>query len=506
MASLWENSFIVCLIVRFWNAVCGKFSESLIGGLIAGLVRYFRSGALWRFLTGDFLTEERWTQSIAYHVLQWCLDLPCRFLARLGHFAPGGTLPRLFLWLCTPALGLMMLALLVIPQKQWNNMYSLIAVLGILALYLAASLGGTQRRLELRHVGAWPVLLMLIAFLSWVWSDSRSLGTRFLFFAVTCALLVLLLVSAADSERKLLWIVRLSAVGLAVCSLYALWQRHVGVEANGYFTDLSLNPDMPGRVFSFFENPNSFANILVFFAPLMLCMGLYAKSWPERIAFFAVFLLSGLALLMTYSRGGWLALAFAVFVLMLFVCPRWVPLIILAGLVILPFLPGNILNRLLTVFNFSDSSTYTRSYTYSAMVRIIGLNPIFGVGIGADSLRYSIKCAEVYKAEALFIHAHNIYMQIWAESGIFALIAFLGSMFGALRAGRRAFQKAADAPRLRGVVLGCICGLSGSLLFGLTDFAWSYPRVMVMFWFIFALLLAGTRLINSREAGTNNHE
>ena len=502
----WENSFIVCLILRFWNAVCAKFSESLIGRLIARLVAWFRSGALWRFLTGDFLTEERWTQSLAYHALQWCLDLPVRLLARIGRISPGGALPRFFGWLVAPALGLMMLALLVVPQKQWNNMYSLVAVAAILALYLAASLGGTARRLELRYIGAWPVLLFLIAFLSWFWSDSRALSTRFLFFAVTCALLVLLLVSAADTERKLLWIIRLSAVGLAVCSLYALWQRHVGVDANGYFTDLSLNPDMPGRVFSFFENPNSFANILVFFAPLMLCMGIYAKSWPERVAFLAVFLVSSLALLMTYSRGGWLALAFSIFVLMLFLCPRWVPLVILVGLLLVPLLPGNILNRLLTVFNFSDSSTYTRSYTYSGVLRIIGLFPIFGVGLGADSLRYSIKCAQVYKAEALFIHAHNIYLQIWAESGVFALLAFLGAMFGALRAGRRAFLKAADQPRLRGVVLGCVCGLSGSLLFGITDFAWSYPRVMVMFWFVYALLLAGTRLINTKEAGIEKHE
>ncbi len=58
MSHYWENSFIVCLIVRFWNAVCDKFSESLAGGLLARLVHAFRSGAIWRFLTGDFLTGE----------------------------------------------------------------------------------------------------------------------------------------------------------------------------------------------------------------------------------------------------------------------------------------------------------------------------------------------------------------------------------------------------------------------------------------------------------------
>ena len=137
------------------------------------------------------------------------------------------------------------------------------------------------------------------------------------------------------------------------------------------------------------------------------------------------------------------------------------------------------------------------------MLKIIGQHPIFGVGLGADSLRYAILCAGVYIADALFTHGHNIYLQIWAESGVFALIAFLGSMFFALRGGRRALRAQTDCPAspLRGVIVGTISGLSGALLFGITDYAWSYPRVMVLFWFLFALLLAGIRISNLKEAG-----
>lgn len=499
-----QNSFIFSLVVRFWNAVSEKFSESLAGRLVRALVHAFTSGAIWRFLTRDGVIGCTWGESRIYRAVQWCLDLPVRFLAWLGAKAPNGFMPRLFGALVCPALGLMMFLLLIIPQTRWNNLYSLIMVLAILALYLAASLSGTKHRLDLKAIGAWPFLFALIVVLSYFWSDSQALGTRFLFFAVTCMLLVLLIVSAVNTENKLIWLIRLSAVGLAIGCLYALYQNYVGVEADEVLTDLTLHSYMPGRVYSFFENPNSYANILVFFAPLMLCMSVYSKRPLERLAFLAIFLLCGLALLMTYSRGGWLALAFAIFVLMLLLCPRWVPLVILVCLAVVPFLPDSILMRLLSIFNFSDSSTYTRGYIYSAMLKIIGQHPVFGVGLGAESLRYSIKCAEVYAAEALFIHGHDIYLQIWAESGIFALIAFLGSMFFPMRCGSRALRKYRNPSPLRGVIAGCISGLSGSLLFGITDYAWSYPRVMVMFWFIFALLLAGLRITNHKEAGIPN--
>lgn len=496
-----QNSFFISLLIRFWDWVCARFQESLTAKLLSKLIQTFTAGRIWLFLTRNGVIGSGLQGSCLLRAVQWCLDLPVRLCARIGSKAPSGLLPRLFGALVVPALGVMMLLLFVIPQTSWNNLYSLVMVLCILALYLASSLSGQMRRLTLQPIGSWPCLFAIVVVLSWFWSDSPELGTRFLFFAITCMLLVLLVVSATDTERKLIWLVRFTALGLAICSLYACYQRYVGVAADGILTDLDLHAYMPGRVYSFFENPNSFANLLVFFAPLMLCMAVFSKKPLERVGFLAVFLLSGLALLMTFSRGGWLALAFAMFVLMLLLCPRWVPLVIIVGLLALPLLPDSILMRLLSIFNFSDSSTYTRGYIYSAMLKIIGQNPIFGVGLGAESLRYSVKCAGVYLAKALFIHGHNIYLQIWAESGIFALIAFLGSIFFSMRAGRRAIAERREITPLRGVIAGCISGLSGSLIFGITDYAWSYPRIMVMFWFLFALLLAATHITNNKEAG-----
>jgi putative inorganic carbon (HCO3(-)) transporter len=497
----YQNSFILSLIVRFWDAVTACFKNSLLYRLCCRIRDLFRDTLLMWLGSHEGTLSRSWEDSLFCHLVIWCMNLVPNLLhwlyTKAKVTADRSLLCRRvlpFLGRCTlPVLGVMMFALLIIPQQRWDNRYSLMAVVFALLLFWLSGANDREQRLGLREIGPWPVLFAFTICLSFLWSKQPSLSLRFLGFGVTCMILVVLLVSAVRNSKQLLGLIACCAAGLFLCCLYAFGQRLGGLEADEVLTDLSLNANMPGRVYSFFENPNSFANILVFFAPLMLTMAFFSPKVWYKLGFAVVFGLCCGALLMTYSRGGWLALAFALFILMLLLCPRWVPLLLVLGFVAVPFLPDSILSRFLTIFNTSDSSIYTRGYIYSAMVRIIGQNWFFGVGLGAEALKYAIECSGVYHASALFVHAHNIYMQIWAESGLFAILAFVCTMFLPMRAGTRRLRQGAT-PLLRGVIAGCISGLAGSLLFGVTDYAWSYPRVMVMFWFVFALLLAAVKL------------
>ena len=43
------------------------------------------------------------------------------------------------------------------------------------------------------------------------------------------------------------------------------------------------------------------------------------------------------------------------------------------------------------------------------------------------------------------------------------------------------------------VALGC-AALCGAMVCGLADYLWNYPRVMCIFWFVFALTIAGIKV------------
>ena len=386
--SILENSRIVRWIVHFWTFICRLYAESFLSVLIGGLVRVVRSGCIWRFLTHDGL-DRHWTDSGLCRLLQWLFDLPARFFAWLGRLAPGSRIASLCKTVLVPALGVMMFLLFTIPQEKWNNLYSLAMAAALCLLYFFISLSGEKHALNVRGVGVWPVLFFLLTAASWLWADERGQSTRFLFFAVTCALTVLLTVSAADTERKLMTVLRISTVGLAVCAIYALYQRATGVEVDELLTDLSIHADMPGRVFSFFENPNSFANLLVFFSPLMLSMAIHVKKPAERIAYLLVFLLCGLALVMTYSRGGWLAIVLAAAVFTFCCNKRLIPALFVVGLLALPLMPESVLIRLSTIGNKADSSTMHRIDIWRGVLALIGDHDRFltGIGLGPQTFR-----------------------------------------------------------------------------------------------------------------------
>ena len=304
------------------------------------------------------------------------------------------------------------------------------------------------------------------------------------------------MVTAVRSEEQLLHLVELAALGLLIAGVYAFCQRIIGVEASSSFTDLEANAGMPGRVFSFFWNPNAYANLLVLFTPLTLALTFAAKSWRQRALFALTTVVCAAALIMTYSRGGWLSLAFGVVVLMLLLCPKWVPALVIVGCCALPFLPANITNRLLTIFVGGDSSISSRNYIYSAMARLLKGHWLLGVGLGTNALKRGVLYYGVYQAHFPFVHAHNLVLEVWGESGIFAAISFVMAMFTTFRKGIQA-KKSAKTPLLRGIIAGGVAGLAGSMLFGLTDCTWVFPRNMMLFWALVAIIYCGIKLSKS---------
>lgn len=75
--------------------------------------------------------------------------------------------------------------------------------------------------------------------------------------------------------------VALAVLGLSVAALYGCYQSYIGVDIVASQQDMNLNQGMPGRVYSFFDNPNNFAEQLAMLLPLNLALFLNSRLAGE---------------------------------------------------------------------------------------------------------------------------------------------------------------------------------------------------------------------------------
>ena len=173
--------------------------------------------------------------------------------------------------------------------------------------------------------------------------------------------------------------------------------------------------------------------------------------------------------------------------------PKLIPLFIALCVLMVPFLPSTIWNRVLTIFNPADSSTASRIPLYQAALEVIKTSPVSGAGLGTAAVQDFIRDYNLYHAEAPFVHAHNFYLQVWIEAGVLGFVSFFGSMLWNIKRAAHTARHCVPSAARTITCAGC-AALCGAMVCGLADYLWNYPRVMCIFWFVFALTAAGVKV------------
>ena len=455
---LLENSLAGRLLLSLFYTLYRWYEGGLVCRFLRGLsrrwTRWFRGSALMDLLVRDGILPKAWRDSFFCGLAETVVNLPAAilhwiyrkgkplfdhsFFAQLG-FAMGAQTPS--------AIGWLMLGILVFPYEHWDNRYSLMGFFLVAALFVVGGMRSRSLRLDLKSVGPYALIFAGAVCLAWPVSYSSALSMRFLFFHLTAMLCVAVTVSAVERADDLKRLAGFATMGLFATSAYGVVQRIQGVEVNYSYVDPLLNEGMPGRVFSVFENPNAFAEVLVMLLPLAAALVLCSRSWWGR----------------------------------------------LAALCAVPFLPDTIFNRILTIFNLEDSSTSSRFPLYAAALEMIQARPVRGAGLGTDAVRLAIKDMNLYHGSSPFVHAHNLYLQIWLETGLIGIVSYLAAMLSGLKSAAKACKL--HCPReVRLITIGAAAAVAGILVNCLADYLWNYPRVMVIFWFLFAILLSGVKL------------
>ena len=265
-----ENSLLGRLLLPLWRLLCGWYEGSALRVLLRGISglwsRWFHGSALMSLLVRDGIFPRAWRNGFFCRLGETLINLPAAllhwiyrkgkplfdhsFFAQLA-FGMGEQTPS--------AIGWLMLVIMVIPYENWDNRYSLLGFALMFLLFLAGGMRNRALRLDLGSVGPYPVIFAGAVVLSWIVSYSSILSQRFVFFHITCMLCVLVTVSAVERTGDLVRLAGFASFAMFCTSAYGVVQRIQGVEINYSYVDMSLNEGMPGRVFSVYENPNSFA-------------------------------------------------------------------------------------------------------------------------------------------------------------------------------------------------------------------------------------------------------
>ena len=291
--SITESSLFVRFFLAVWLGLKNAAANSALGRTCDRLqdwtVRQARGSAIWNFVWREGKIPKAWPGSISCRLFTAVVNIPCAvfkaayragqrvwdgsLFCRLMGTLGGGT----FLFL-----GLFMMAMLMAPHGSWNNLYGLMGAVALTGLFVVGSASRPRHKLELDAQGPYFTVYMAFLCIALVGSLSTHLSLRFFAFHLTAFLIVLLVVSSVHKYEQLQLMVSLAVAGLSVAALYGCYQSYIGVDIVASQQDMSLNEGMPGRVYSFFDNPNNFAEQLVMLLPLDLALFLNCR-WRGKV-------------------------------------------------------------------------------------------------------------------------------------------------------------------------------------------------------------------------------
>ncbi|MDD5155011.1 MAG: O-antigen ligase family protein [Candidatus Omnitrophica bacterium] len=316
------------------------------------------------------------------------------------------------------------------------------------------------------------MFFLLAMFVSLIFSKNKwvSLGELYKYVGGALVFVAVGSLSAADKKSVLSWI--LSAAFLV--SLLAIYQYYFGfqhllknVAGAGPAESFALDYITRRRPFLPFVTPNILAGYLAMTLPLALVSK--NKFW--------IGLFISAALLLTKSLGAILS--------------------VFAGLAIYFYLRGNLKKTgfafltgilITAVLVCIARSAMAKQHThplFSLMMRlnywgdalrIIAAYPLTGVGLGNFNLIYSR-------------YAHNSYLQIWAETGVFGLASFLWLATALVKTGLDNFMRSGN----KKVVAGLIAAQCIFLFHNLFDFTFFLPEVSLIWWVINGIIFPGDK-------------
>ncbi len=380
----------------------------------------------------------------------------------------------------------------LIYSSWWNNIYALgISVL----LFFMVIYKDRGKTLLPSKIDFFMVLFLVTIPLGIIAADNKADALRISMITVTSLLLMTSTVFCLDTNKKVKGFLRILSFGIFLTAILAIIQRIMGVEVDPEFVDVANNQGMPGRVFSTMENPNNYAEILVLFMPFTFALFISEKKPVLKALWVLVCGVTFLALMMTYSRSSYVAIAIATVVFILLYDYKLLLPALIIGILAVPFLPETVMNRIMTIGSLSDSSNSYRLYIWEVCAKLISSYGVSGLGIGPNAFGRFYRAIS-YENAIKAPHSHMLYMELLLEYGLAGFIGFMGYYIRIIRNGFKELSVATKEERA--YIAASVGALLGISFVCMAEYIWFYPRDMFAHFIVMGILVAVTKNI-SRE-------
>lgn len=225
------------------------------------------------------------------------------------------------------------------------------------------------------------------------------------------------------------------------------------------------NRDLEHRINGPVSHVMTFSGLLMTTSLLFLVLWWHQRKWWQL----ATILSATSALVLTYTRSAWLGWMAAVLVLVAGTRVRRLAMYFVpVALLVVTFLPLSIFGRLISTFDFQQTSNFDRIRMAQAGIEMIRDHPVLGVGPSNVKEEYAL-----YRAHdaprARPPHLHNNVIQLWAERGILGLASYLVFLALFLRECIRAWSTPKKMWAQAGVAITVALGVAGLFEFNFGD-------------------------------------
>jgi O-antigen ligase len=357
--------------------------------------------------------------------------------------------------------------------------------IGITVVVFAVETWRARGRVGWRSAFLIPTLLLIVAAaLSVLFAPSRvaALGLFRAYFIEPIAFAVVLLNVVTTPRRALMILGGLAVAGAAVGAPNAVVVLQA-LRAHTY--DVIQTPPVV-----IYTTANALALFLGPLIALAASLFLHGSGRALRIGSAAFLLVAIPSMLLTFSRGAYLAMA-AVAVGLALSHRRRVWLLagtVAVGLVVALIPP--IFHRISVEFQNVGGTTFFgragRLELWSATLQMLGHYPIFGAGLSG----FADRVAPYWNANhpERFIDPHNIVLNFWVETGVLGVIAFTWLVVIGFRASWDGWRQAGEG--WRPLSLGVLLALVAIVVHGLVDVPYFKNDLSLEFWVLIGFLAA----------------